>query len=733
MDIRRFDVLKPCDGKASPIERMARVIWMDKEENRIWLFFIEKPYRAPILREYTAIISAINAGGLSITSAHPAQIQHKALPELTEKEKNSMDAKWNRLAPLVGNGSDILLLERESRGRLLKRIAQEHDVTYQAVLWDLYVFWAYGGTPLAFVPRWYDCGPKGQIQQENQRKRGRRPTGDFSNGQSSGVALTPSVREKLLAGIKKFVKSNKASKRSYENTLAEYFSDGYVIKDGKALPLLDDSVPKPTFNQFMYLISLEKKNLSLARKLTSEVDWQLKNRPVLHRASRQTFGPCHRFEIDATVVDIYLVCSFNRTWIVGRPVLYVVIDVWSRAVVGFHLALEGPSWDTARYALFAAFTSKIALCAKYGREIVEDEWPCRHLSLGILGDRGEMISKASDELPRSLHIVAENTPPFRGDWKPFVEREFGLIQHGYVHFLPGAVIKPGKVKGMRDPRLNARLTIHELGQIIIECLLRFNRSPRNGAELPSEYLEAGHSVGTPIDVWKWGLENMTGALRRFDDAQVLSNLLPAVKASVKEDGIHFGGLRYTSPKAEAEEWMSHARMHRSFPVDFRVDTSRPREAWVRLDASNPWETCTVLDEDAVLAQSSSEDTLYKLARLTAEKREEERRQLQDDVQSTSRMNQIVDGAVRLTEQAQDGLRKSELLTDIKKKRKLESRVQLRLADSASSPPTIAGISNLAADGGGSVPAASEDGSSDGMEELVTLAANVWRNGNDKTC
>lgn len=730
MDLRRFDVLKPCEGKPALIERMARVIWIDKDNNQIWLFYVEEPYRAPFVRECTTITSAISTGILSVTSAHPAQIQYKALPELTEKEKESMDRRWNRLASAIGDGSDPLLLERESRGRLINHIADEHDVSYQAVLRDLYVFWAYGGSPLAFVPRWYDCGPKGEIQQEGQRKRGRRPKGDFSEGKSSGLPLTPSIREKLLAGIKKFVKANKASKRAYESTLAEHFSDGYVLKNGKALPLLDDSVPKPTFNQFMYLISLEKKGLSHARQLTPEIDWQLKNRPVVHRAARQTFGPCHRFEIDATIVDIYLVCSFNRAWIVGRPVLYVVIDVWSRAVVAFHLALEGPSWDTARYALYNAFSSKTALCAKYGREVTEDEWPCSHLPLGVLGDRGEMISKASDELPRSLHIVAENTPPFRGDWKPFVEREFGLIQHGYVHFLPGAVVKPGKVKGMRDPRLNARLTIHELGQIILECLLRFNRTPREGAELPTEYVEAGHSVGSPIDVWKWGLENMTGALRRFDDAQVLSNLLPAVRATVKEDGIHFGGLRYTCATADREEWMTRSRLHKSFSVDLRADASRPRDAWVRLDASNPWEKCSVLDEDAILAVSSSEDLIYRLARLTVEKREEEKRQLQDDVQSTSRINNIVEDAVRLTEQAQDGLRKSELLTDIKKKRKLEGQVQQRLADPASTTPGILEISSVGS-GGIGAPAMHRGESNQESDELVALAANVWRNGNEK--
>lgn len=54
----------------------------------------------------------------------------------------------------------------------------------------------------------------------------------------------------------------------------------------------------------------------------------------------QVLGPGSRYEIDATIADIYLVSDSDRACIVGRPTIYFVVDVFSRMVVGFILVLR---------------------------------------------------------------------------------------------------------------------------------------------------------------------------------------------------------------------------------------------------------------------------------------------------------------------------------------------------------------------------------------------------------
>ncbi len=69
-------------------------------------------------------------------------------------------------------------------------------------------------------------------------------------------------------------------------------------------------------------------------------------------AARQRFAPVRRglrsrlplavVQIDHTKVDIQLVDDLTRT-VLGRPWLTVMLDVFSRSVVGFHLSFDAPS------------------------------------------------------------------------------------------------------------------------------------------------------------------------------------------------------------------------------------------------------------------------------------------------------------------------------------------------------------------------------------------------------
>ena len=93
----------------------------------------------------------------------------------------------------------------------------------------------------------------------------------------------------------------------------------------------------------------------------------------------EVIGPGSRFQIDATIADIYLVSRFDRSRIVGRPVIYVIINMLSRIIVGLYVGFEGPSWVGAMMALANAVTPKAEWCRQFDIEIDEADWPCRCL------------------------------------------------------------------------------------------------------------------------------------------------------------------------------------------------------------------------------------------------------------------------------------------------------------------------------------------------------------------
>ncbi|HEY2975968.1 MAG TPA: hypothetical protein VGJ48_25870, partial [Pyrinomonadaceae bacterium] len=160
----------------------------------------------------------------------------------------------------------------------------------------------------------------------------------------------------------------------------------------------------------------------------------LKSRQMLGDPRKMGFAPGSLYQIDATILNLYLVSALDRTRIVGRAVLYNCIDVFSSALPGFAIMLEGPSWVGAMLALDNVCMDKVAFCAELGIDITEDEWPCKGLPTALLADRGELEGYNADTLVNAFGMRVHNTGVRRADWKGFVERSFGLADEKVVKF-----------------------------------------------------------------------------------------------------------------------------------------------------------------------------------------------------------------------------------------------------------------------------------------------------------
>src|SRR5207249_2379993 len=147
------------------------------------------------------------------------------------------------------------------------------------------------------------------------------------------------------------------------------------------------------------------------------------------------------------------VSSLDRKRIVGRPTLYLCIDVFSRLIVGFAALIQPPSYMAAALALENAATDKQRFCASLGIPISPDDWPCQHLPECLIADRGELEGPMADNIVNSLHVRVSNTAPYRADWKAIVERSFRTVNDQVLHWMPGAVDKNYE-RGQRDYRLD---------------------------------------------------------------------------------------------------------------------------------------------------------------------------------------------------------------------------------------------------------------------------------------
>ena len=113
-------------------------------------------------------------------------------------------------------------------------------------------------------------------------------------------------------------------------------------------------------------------------------------------------GPGSRYQIDATIADIYLISDSDRACIIGRPTVYFMIDEFSRMVTGMYVGLENPSYVTSMQVLRIAMCDKVEYCKNFGREIRSEDWPCIGLPEAILADRGELLGHQIEHLEKVL-------------------------------------------------------------------------------------------------------------------------------------------------------------------------------------------------------------------------------------------------------------------------------------------------------------------------------------------
>ena len=273
----------------------------------------------------------------------------------------------------------------------------------------------------------------------------------------------------------------------------------------------------------------------------------------------QVLGPGSRYQIDATIGDIYLVSRLRRNQIVGRPTIYLVSDVFSRMIVGMYVGLENPSWVGAMSAIANTASDKVTYCEQFGIDINEADWPCAHLSSVILGDRAELLSIDSNRLVTELGLTVENSAPYRADWKGIIERKFNTIQAEFQPYVDGYVHKDFKTRTGRDYRLDAKWDIQQFTRIMIHFVLKHNSAHRIRGYDFDEDMVQDNLPPIALDLWNWGIKNRSGLLKQRDEEEVKVALMPQGKGLVTRRAIVFKNCYYSCDLAVKEGWFVRAK------------------------------------------------------------------------------------------------------------------------------------------------------------------------------
>lgn len=633
---------------------LERILWLDESDDAAFIINIESKKGLPYFKRLSPLRQEIASGDVMVSDQDPwARVVDET--SLTEKEKQIRDEAWEAIKELAVTEAEPAIYLKKGRSVLIFEAARKHDLTPTTIYKYLRKFWQRGKVKNALLPDYENSGGPGKPKTIGNAKRGRPRKYGFDPDIGTGVNVDDAIKKIFRVSISRFYNNQLENplRSAYEQMLKEYFEEDYYYEGNVRKSILIPQSQKPTLTQFKYWHEKEKdeKKSTIARK--GEHAYNTRHRAITGSSTAEVYGPGSRFQIDATVADVYLVSRHNRRWIIGRPVIYFVIDVFSRMIVGVFIGLEGPSWLGAMMALAQAASPKVDFCQEYEKSISEEDWPCHFLPYAILGDRGEMIGEMVDALVENLNVNIENAAPRRPDWKAIVERFFRTVQERVKPFLPGYVIPDSDKRFGKDYRLDAKLDIYQFTQIIIRCILHHNNSNYLVSYDRSETLIANDVPPIPIKMWEWGISNRSGRLKSYPPDIVKLNLLPTAPARIMESGINFKSMRYSCDKAIREGWFDRARIRGSEEIELTYDPRTTNYAYLKGPNGRSFEKCYLLDPDERYADKTIYEVDYLLEHEKYMAQKSAGHVVQSKVDLIAEVENIVEQASIETSKAQD--------------------------------------------------------------------------------
>lgn len=552
-----------------------RILYVDLTEDIIYTIEMDQSIAYP---EALSVESLLNADMEVWEEEDPVMDVAYA----TEKQKTELELRWDLIKDFVLNEPECY--QKKVRSTFAAQTAKQEGCTVYRINQILYRYWRGGKRKAALIPDTSLRGGKGKTKSGSV---GRKPKYDVDRPRYI-------ITEKDIRNIQEAV--DKTYNRNQKYSFAAGYSEllkKYKKDDDKTL-----LEAYPTKSQFTYQARqmVDVKKRFGTRKYAKDIQGHLGS------SKNEARGPGDKYQVDATIADIYLVSASDRKKIIGRPTVYSVVDVFSRTIVGIYVGLENASWKAARKALFNAFRDKVDYCKYFGINIQENEWPCKGVPHAILADNGEFNSFQSDHLVTGLGINLENTAPWRADQKGIVEQSFHQLNLLTKGDAPGSVIHPSHMRGDEDYKKGARLTLYEYTQVLIHSVLLYNAIPLDRQPIQDQdYIEEG-ILPVPNDIWQWGMENRTGGLTVKAERELWLAMLPKVQAIVTRKGIKYKNLYFSCNTAGEERWFDNIGGRVSEKCDLIIDPDNMESAYVVLPSGKL--------ERAVRTENSLEEYRY---------------------------------------------------------------------------------------------------------------------------
>lgn len=265
-------------------------------------------------------------------------------------------------------------------------------------------------------------------------------------------------------------------------------------------------------------------------------------------AANQQFGakpgkrtvtkPLEVAQADHTLVDIIL-CDHKTRKPIGRPWLTVIIDTYSRVLLGYYIGFNAPSSVSIATALCHAAFQKNHFMNSLGLD--PELYPFFGLPCILHMDNAKEFRSAKLERACAIYDVkTEFRPLGKKHYGGTVERFIGTMMTSKVHFLPGTTFSNTQKRKGYDSEKASALSLKEFYKWFALEVAIYHSTPHKG-------LDKGRK--SPKDVWSEYYKS--GDVVKYppilqDPLRFRLDFLPEVRRAITPRGVEFNTEYYWS-------------------------------------------------------------------------------------------------------------------------------------------------------------------------------------------
>lgn len=476
-----------------------------------------------LLTEYTAgrLVFATQSPPLSNPPQQPTEPQ--VVQDLSPAEQEELVRRWEALAPLTTLGRPPVKADFLARAEQLS--VEGKRCSYRSLQRYYHKWSTSGGHRLALLPSTTKRGGRGRVHRRSFWSR------------------YPLVRRFIDEAITAVYLTT--ARRSMASVTRRVLED---LQRHNARVSAAQAIPVPRQATLHRAVSRK-----ISRLDPWEVDRARWGRQIADRRHQPTSPQrlatriLERVEIDHCLLKV-VVGTAAGPW--GQPWLTVLIDYYSRMIVGFCLGFEPPSYAVTMEALRQAILPKTYVHERYPG--ITGTWPCYGIPEKLVCDRGsDLTSKDLEQAAFQLGFVLNYMPGRSPHLKGTVESFFGGLQDQLLSSLPGATFRNWERRGDYDPDAGPLLPYVTLVEVIHRHLVDVYSCEKHPT-----------TAQTRLEMWQESAAEFPPTLPASPE-ELLVLLSKTTERTLSNRGIELDGMFYTSDELMALR--AELAVHNQFP------------------------------------------------------------------------------------------------------------------------------------------------------------------------